>query len=483
MQTIKSYQGHLSDRSSRFRELGQKEAMKHRPPTTATHPDSNEVELRTDVEQLVANEQTLFDAVVSDCSRNALEASGKLLQLKSDIASALADDTLGSQVDADLSSERGKLVDLTTHRIRAEVEWRGFRATNGITDLPNYPESQIWHWAVIAALVLLETVVNAFFYQNANGLLGGFIVAAAVAAVNMGSAAALGSLFRRKNLADRAQSYLGWFCLVIFVPLTIFCNALFAAFRSAYELVSDPSDSAMLAQAFRGAWTEAARIFVFDFHFGDFASFILFMTGFILSWLAFWKGYTSDDPFPGYSRRDRALKKAKDDEAAAFALAKQKLQTLLQNLRGRVQGLTSEPGSQIKLLSMKLSMLGSAEKDLPARAAAIQRDYHLLLETYRQANLAVRATEPPAYFSDLPPVAERVDGQAAAATRVELEREIGELEAVQSEYRDPLNGKLNELQGQASQILSATFERFRQAIEKDAEHQVQKDIQIMPGAL
>jgi len=483
MKLIKSYEGELSARAPKYRELGHREATNHRPPTTATHPDSNEVELRTNVEQLIANEQTLFDAIVSDGSRNAVEAGGKLLQLKSDIASALADDTLDSQVEADLSSERGKLVDLTAHRIRAEVEWRGFRATNGITDLPNYPDSQIWHWAIIATFALVETVVNAFFYQNANGLLGGFFVALAVAVVNMGSAAALGSFFRRKNLADPMQKYFGWFCLLVFVPLTIFCNALFSAFRSAYELVLDPSDNALLAQAFRGAWSEAARIFVFDFHFGDFASFILFMTGFILSWVAFWKGYTSDDPFPGYSRRDRALKDAKKAEEAAFALAKQKLQTLLQNLRGRVQGLTSEPGSQIKLLSMKLSGIGSAENELPARAAAIQRDYHRILDTYRQANLAVRGTEPPAYFSDLPSVTERVDGSAAAPVRAELEREIDGLEAVQSQYRDPLNAKLNQLQGQSSQILSATFDRFRMAIEKDAEVHVQKDIQVMPRAI
>jgi hypothetical protein len=482
MQTIKPYQGQLSSRASSIRELGEKEATRHRPPTSATHPDAHEVELRTDVEQLVANEQTLFDAVVSDCNRNALEAGGKLLQLKADIDAALADDTLDSQVEADLSSERGRLVELTAQRIRAEVEWRGFRASNGITDMPNYPESQIFHWAVIAVLVLVETGVNAFFYQNANGLIGGFIVAAAVAVVNMGSAAALGSLFRRKNLKDPVQRYLGWFYLVLFIPLTIFCNALFAAFRSAYELVSDPTDSLMLAEAFRGAWSEAARIFIFDFRFGDFASFILFMTGFILSWLAFWKGYTSDDPFPGYSRRDRELKKAKEAEAAAFALAKQKLQTLLQNLRGRVQGLSSEPGSQIKLLSMKLSSLGSAEKELPTRAEAIQRDYHLLLETYRQANLAVRGTEPPAYFANFPAVAERVNGSGAIGTRADLQREIEELENLQSAYRDRLNSKLKELQGQSSQILSATFDRFRLGVEKDAEQQVQKDIQIMPSA-
>jgi hypothetical protein len=483
MKTIKGYEGQLRARAPQFRDLGHKEATKLRPPTNATHPDAHEVALRTDAEQLIATEQTLFDATVADCGRTALEASGKLIQLKSDIAAALADDTLDSQVSAELAAERGRLVELTASRIRAEVEWRGFRAINGIEELPNYPDSQIFHWSIILALVFVETVVNAFFYQNANGLLGGFIVATAVAAVNMGSAAGLGSLFRRKNLADPVQKYFGWFCLIIFIPLTIFCNALFSAFRSAYELVPDPSDGAMLAQAFRGAWSESVRIFVLDFHFGDFSSFILFMTGFTLSWLAFWKGYTSDDPYPGYSRRDRALRKAKEDEAAALALSKQKLETLLQSLRTRVQGLSQETATQIKLLSMKLAALGSAEKAMPASAAAIERDYHLLLETYRHANLAVRGTDAPVYFSDLPSVATRINSDEAVGTRAELEQVIADLEAVQGQHRDDLNSKLNDLQGRSSEILARTFESFRAGIEKDAEVAVQKDIRVMPKSL
>lgn len=483
MKSIQSYQGQLAARVPHFRDLGHKEATKMRPPTSATHPDSHEISLKTDVEQLIAHEQTLFDEVVSDCNRTALEAGGKLIQLKSDVSSALADDTLDSQVEAQLAADRGQLIETTAHRIKAEVEWRGFRAVNGITDLPNYPESQIFHWANILALVFVETVVNAFFYKNSQGLLGGFMVAAAVAAVNMGSAAALGSLFRRKNLADPIQKYFGWTCLFMFVPLTIFCNTLFSAFRFAYELVTDPTDGILLAQAFRGAWSEAIRIFILDFHFGDFASFILFMIGFILSWLAFWKGYTSDDPFPGYSRRDRALKRAKEQETKELAMAKQKVQNLLQTHRTRVQALSSEPGSQIKLLSMKLSALGAAERDLPTRAAAIERDYHLLLDTYRQANLAVRGTEAPAYFGDLPTVASRINAETAAPAKVEIEREIEGLEAIQESFRDSLNAKLKDLQNQASGILSATFERFQAGIEKDAELAVQKDIQVMPKAI
>jgi hypothetical protein len=65
--------------------------------------------------------------------------------------------------------------------------------------------SHIWHWAVIIALALAETMVIAFFYRNDNGMLGGFFAAATVSAVNMGASAGLGTLFCRKNLAEPFQ--------------------------------------------------------------------------------------------------------------------------------------------------------------------------------------------------------------------------------------------------------------------------------------
>jgi gas vesicle protein len=134
----------------------------------------------------------------------------------------------------------------------------------------------------------------------------------------------------------------------------------------------------------------------------------------------------------------------------------------------------------IKLLSLRLSALGSAERDLPMRSEAIERDYHLLLDTYRQANLAVRGTEPPAYFSDRPTVIDRVRTDNARPVQQQLEETIKAVEAVQGQHRDDLNKKLNQLQSQTSEILSTTFEQFKSGIEEEAEEVVQKDIQVMP---
>lgn len=482
MSAYNAYAGQLAGRLEEYRDLGRKEATKHRPPTGATHPDTHEVALRSQADGLVSREQAAFDAVVADADRSVLDANSRVVELRSDIAQALADDTILTRVEAELAGDRTALIDATAARIRAEVAWRGFRATNGITDMANYPESKILHWAIIVALSFIETIANAFFYRNDTGLLGGFFVALAVAVVNMGSSAGLGTLFRRKNLSDPAQKYFGWAALVIFIPLTLFCNALFAAFRSAFEATSDAGDGAQLRDAFQTAWAEAAGFFVGDFHFGDLSSFLLFMTGLILSIIAFWKGYTSDDPYPGYSLRDRVLKAAREAETKRQDLVKQKVKDFLVAHRNHVQGLSGATGTMITMLSHRTSALGHAKRALETNAAAVERDYHLVLDAYRQANLAIRGTAPPDYFTEKPDVAGKAGTQAAGPVEQEMQSVLDLLEQLQRQHRDDLNGKLNQLQVQMAEILKTTYDEFLESVDRDAQIAVQRDIQILPAA-
>lgn len=482
MAQTQNYRGEIAALVEQFRVLGQTEAGAHRPPTAATNPDANETSLRSKAESFIAKEQSQFEAVVGEALREANAASSKLIELRSEVQQALADNTIVSQVQAELAGERKQLIDATADRIKSEVEWRSFRAQNGITDLPSYPESQIFHWAIILALVLGETVINAVFYQNANGLIGGFVVAAAVALINMGSAVLLGNVFRRKNLRQADQKSIGWISVALFVPMAIFCNALFAAFRSVYQLVQDPSDPVAVGKGFRDAWSEAFRIFILDYSFNDFSSFILFMLGIFLSIYAFWKGYTSDDPFPGYSRRDRALKRAKRDEGKKQDLVKQRIKDFLLGHRNRVQGFLTQTSSLISSLSSRSSRIKSAEGALPANVQAIQRDYHLVLDTYRHANLAIRGTAAPAYFKDLPDLSGAASVAAAAEANRQLAAALRELDDFQNQYRDALNAKLTELSEQMAELLTSTFDAFIVDVEKEAEERVQADIQIMPQA-
>src|ERR1043166_4580216 len=106
MGTGTTYDGQLCGRLEEYRNLGRKEATRHRPPTAATHPDTHEVALRSQADGLISREQAAFDAVVADADRSILDANSRVIELRSDIAQALADNTVLTRVGAELAGDR-----------------------------------------------------------------------------------------------------------------------------------------------------------------------------------------------------------------------------------------------------------------------------------------------------------------------------------------------------------------------------------------
>lgn len=304
------YAGELSTKLANYRALGQKEGSKNRPAQDAAVPDQHEGALRSEAESWLSTEQRLFDMQLVESSKGATEAKQKVIELRATVDQLVNDDSARSTVDAELAGDRSELVKTVEQRLRTEVAYRYFRAHNDIHDEPHYPDSVLWHFGVLAVLGLIETVTNAFFYENSQGLLGGFFVALGIAALNMGTAMFLGNWFRYKNLASIDKKVMGWLALAAFLFTTILFNALFASFRTEYQLVADPTEFKEVAAAFQRAWPEAMRIFRADMQFRDLWSFLLFGLGILLSIAAFWKGYTLDDKYPGHGHVAKELKKA-----------------------------------------------------------------------------------------------------------------------------------------------------------------------------
>jgi hypothetical protein len=478
-----SYSGGLIGQIEKYRKLGQQEGAKHLPATHAAHPDTHEVTLGADAKALVAHEQNIFNGLIVDTDKAILDSQAKIGALIVDINQALSDNTLQGQANAALSGDKALLVSARVELIRHEVDMRAFRAKNAITAMAHYPESIIWHWAWILALALIETFANAFFYQNANGLVGGYVVALMVAIVNMGSATGLGMTFRRKNLIARDQKFLGWASFALFIPLTLFCNALFAAFRSSYQVLSDPNDLMQMQAAFQSAWAEAGRSFLFHFKFRDLNSFLLFMTGIGLGLVAFQKGYTSDDPFPGYSNLDRASKAATKYEDQLKTIVRQKVKDLLHEQQLTLNRLSSGPGTLITAVVRKIADVQHARKALMDRVSAIQRDYHLVLDTYRQSNLAIRGIDPPSYFATIPDIISKVEVGAADLRCEELKALNNELSKLQEQYCKNLAERLETLRAESSVILSSTLERFFSEIDEEAKRLVSGGSPIMPSSV
>lgn len=477
-----SYRGEISSTLADYRAKGQKEASKHRPPTDATGLDHNEATIVSDAQTWLANEQRLFDSAVAEASRADVEVEQKAVELQTKVDQLVSDTSLSSTIEADMSADRQALVVVTETRMKAEVDYRSFRAANAITEQARYPESHVMHFAIVLGLALLETMINALFYQNAQGIMGGFSVALGVAAVNMGGAMLLGSGFRFKNLAALEMKILGWFCLVLFLVFSVYCNALFAAFRSEYQMLVDPSEVVQLRQAFSLAAGEAKQIFFLNMQVADLTSFVLLSLGVLLSLMAFVKGYTFDDRFPGHGAKDRMMVIAQRAEQEKQDLLRQKIKDFLHRRRGEVQAAIHEPAQLINRVSSRLADLKSAQAILKAQSQSVQRDFALVLGAYRDANTAVRATDPPRYFQDIPDLLRRVSDEGAATLIQSLTQAQEQLKVLREHNEDALNANLAQLQSDAAGILNKTLTQFLEDVEIEAKERIDRSVHAIHRA-
>ena len=468
------YSGELTSRLSLAVVKGREEASAHRPPSDAAQMDLNEVEIQSEAEKAIGNEEKMFALALTETSRVAYELRQKIGALEGRIQQLLADTSLHNEAAAELAADRASLVAATERRMRAEVDLRSFRAKHGITQQAKYPESRVYHLAIILVFALIETVINAFFYENAQGLLGGFVVALSVSAVNMIGAVSLGFMSRYRHLRDEPTRYLGWLAIVLFVVLSLYCNALFAAFRAQYQLLADPTDAAQVSQAFRLAAEQAARAFLLSMKFMDLMSFILFCIGLLLSYLAFSKGATLDDRYPEHGEKDRLVKTAKDSELSARQFVREKLKTFLEQRRRTMQAIALEPQTLISAAGDRAAHLQHAYQLCQSHQDSIQTDYSLLLRTYRDANAAIRATAAPHYFAHIPDIRRPVSQNAMEEVLTLLSDSHQRATALRQKYQEQLNTKINDTQRDAASLLDREFNNFLRSVEREAEDEINR---------
>lgn len=476
MPIFSNYNGELSSELDNYRKRGEKEAAAHRPAGDSLQMDQNETALQSEAEKWIGSEQRLFDVVLTEASRGVVDSGQKLVELEGRADQLLSDTTLLATIDADMSADRDALVASTETRMKAEVDWRHHRVVNGISAQADYPDSRIWHVGIIVVLALVETVINAFFYENAQGLLGGFTVALGVSFTNLVGAGMLGYGFRYKNLAKMEHKLAGMACLVLFIVLGIYANAIFASFRSEYQMILDPSDPLQVRQGFALAAAEAKKIFYLGMSFSDMTSFVLFGLGIVLSLFAFYKGYTFDDKYPGHGPLDRKRKAALAVEIAQQEILRQKVKDFLHHRKADVQATLHDPAQIINLASRRASDLQIAKSTLINQAQAVQRDFTLVLSTYRNANVAVRATQAPEYFKSVPDLAQRADTSHADPLLDQLVQVQDKVKTWRDGCQEALNAKLQSLHSESATILNQTFAAFLRGVEKDAQERIDRSV-------
>ena len=227
------------------------------------------------------------------------------LDIEQAVAKALSDiETLAGKWELDA---------LRTEYADKLNDYNRFKERNRLDREPYYPKSKLRHslWAIAAGIV--ETGLNGVLLAvgEQSGLIGGYGLALMIAVVNVGAAFAAGNIARFIN--DRSatrRSFVFLFVWLLCPCLFVLLNLLVAHYRDAIlavlasgGYVETLESGKRAVESFLESW----------FGVSGFRSWLLFGMGMIAAGVGAWKGYSMEDPYPGYGRRHRARNDALDN--------------------------------------------------------------------------------------------------------------------------------------------------------------------------
>lgn len=210
-------------------------------------------------------------------------------------ADALVEKNIGSRMASLVSGLKQSAKDLSAVRMDLEI----FKHRNGLTREAVYRESRLLHYAVIFFIVILETLLNAFFLSKGSdlGLVGGFFQAFIISLVNLGFAAFMAFSLRQCFHHNYFRKSLGaLFFLAVLSVAAIFVLGV-GHYREALE--QDPFSASQLAIGSLRAQPLAIE---------DFNSWIMVVVSGIALILLATKFFVVDDRYPGYTAITRRMR-------------------------------------------------------------------------------------------------------------------------------------------------------------------------------
>jgi len=295
-----------------------------------------------------------------------------------------------------LKSDRSTaLYQAKENEARALKHLRWFQQKHGLHyRAASYPQSQFYHFAIVAALALVEWVALAAFYAEGSdfGLLGGVLIAMTLSIVNISLAILSGSLLRYVNHRSPRRKGLALTGVAFLYTCFLLVTLAAAHYRVATNDVAQTQPGASTQSAIspppqvtqdqdqwraaRLAWQRFARN---PAGFEDVFSWILVVLALIFGIFASYKGYRLDDVYPGYGELDRELNARRTSYEAAKAdycrLVDQVFDRVLQD--------------QARLLS-----------DVKSNIEYYQQLISRSVDERRQTNARVRQSPAPFYFNN-----------------------------------------------------------------------------------
>ncbi len=214
-------------------------------------------------------------------------------------------------------------------------ELNRFKEENEISRPPEIPDSTKLSWGILGVIVLLETLINGFFFgeQLPGGTFAGVSQAVLISLGNVLVIGLLGKLLIGRIVHRLSlHRFAGWVgLLAAVVPLALAFNLGVAHYRDAlpedypgYEAECYRIDDDGVSGPTEADQEALCLLRTSTFLLSGFKSYLLLLVGLAMCVVAIWDWtFHMNDPYPGYGKRERERRKkenwldvAKDDATA-----------------------------------------------------------------------------------------------------------------------------------------------------------------------
>jgi len=397
-------------------------------------------------------QQNIVDSVansIADSRHAALEELNELDSSRKNIEK----DIEGFSLNQILESAKHKIIRLRAewHEIldNAKQEegailrnYRYFLHQNKLNREASYPDSTVFHWAFIILAVFLESGINSFFFANASdlGLLGGLFQALFISLSNIGSALLMGIyVLPYKNHVDTKKQFRAKATTASYIFFVFLFNLGAAHYRTLLE--DDPLNAKI----------NAIPHLIQDPFGINFEAWNLLIIGMLFVIVALIKGYKSDDVYPGFGEMHRKLKNASNHRGKRIEAMKSINRIIDDYSR---QAVSSAQNAKQKIKNYKDSIFQSEEviSRFSKSVESAENVCNNALWEYRNTNMRVRSSKPPAYFS-----------QKHSFNKYLLQADLSEEKAICNK----IGTRLNEIQNNEEQKLNDGLRKINEKALED----------------
>ena len=360
------------------------------PNKNAPMEDDFHNSLKTRYQKIIANRTT-------EISRRIESLEGQ--SDKADINIKFLDDAkkdFGNKLNEDLESFKPEIDTLSSqvHSLKNEV--KEFKQNNSLNRDASYPDSLLWYYFLLFALVAAESIINGFIFAegSVSGIAGGVGIAFLISAANVVHGYLVGAHWGKQAFSIhqpwKAIGYLGF---ASWASLTLVLNLVVGHVRALYAAGMSDEAFNLGVTAFRQGPLDLV----------DFYAWLIVFVGILCSIIALFDGLKVDDKYPGYGAITRKLREAEQELSAEIDQLKGEANSLYKYYRdGGDERLTNLHADAISLRENHDFIKERVRNEYRKYCSYYSDMFARLIASYREHNLEAREDEAPDYFKKIP---------------------------------------------------------------------------------